>query len=125
MRSELVRLFQTLPHPCGYYADRIAQNLVIDPACEHLPNIYEAALAKGFRRAGGHVYRPHCGTCRACIAARIPAVDFVPDRSQRRCIKRNADLAVDIVRAGGARRREDGHDRERGPRGARRHSVPA
>ena len=99
MRSELVRLFQTLPHPCGYYADRIAQNLVIDPACEHLPNIYEAALAKGFRRAGGHVYRPHCGACRACIAARIPAVDFVPDRSQRRCIKRNADLAVDIVRA--------------------------
>ncbi|HEX4480339.1 MAG TPA: arginyltransferase [Rudaea sp.] len=99
MRSELVRLFQTLPHPCGYYADRTAQNLVIDPACEHLPNIYEAALAKGFRRAGGHVYRPHCGACRACIAARIPVVDFVPDRSQRRCMKRNADITVDVVRA--------------------------
>jgi arginyl-tRNA--protein-N-Asp/Glu arginylyltransferase len=99
MRSELVRLFQTLPHPCGYYADRIAQNLVIDPACEHLPNIYEAALAKGFRRAGGHVYRPHCGACRACVAARIPVADFVPDRSQKRCLKRNADLSVDVVRA--------------------------
>ena len=99
MRSELVRLFQTLPHPCGYFADRTAQNLVIDPACEHLPNIYEAALTKGFRRAGGHVYRPHCGACRACVAARIPVADFVPDRSQRRCLKRNADLSVDIVRA--------------------------
>ena len=99
MRSELVRLFQTLPHPCGYYADRTAQNLVIDPACEHLPNIYEAALTKGFRRAGGHVYRPHCGACRACVAARIPVADFMPDRGQRRCMKRNADLAVDVVRA--------------------------
>ena len=99
MRSELVRLFQTLPHPCGYYADRTAQNLVIDPACEHLPNIYEAALTKGFRRAGGHVYRPHCGSCRACVAARIPVADFVPDRAQRRCMKRNSDLGVEIVRA--------------------------
>ena len=99
MRSELVRLFQTLPHPCGYFADRTAQNLVIDPACEHLPQIYEAALTKGFRRAGGHVYRPHCGPCRACVAARIPVANFVPDRSQRRCLKRNADLASDMVRA--------------------------
>ncbi len=99
MRSELVRLFQTLPHPCGYYADRTAQNLVIDPACEHLPQIYDAALTKGFRRAGGHVYRPHCGACRACIAARVPVVDFSPDRSQRRCMKRNSDLQTRIVRA--------------------------
>ena len=99
MRSELVRLFQTLPHPCGYYADRTAQNLVIDPACEHLPQIYDAALTKGFRRAGGHVYRPHCGACRACIAARVPVIDFTPDRSQRRCVKRNSDLQTRIARA--------------------------
>jgi len=99
MRSELVRLFQTLPHPCGYFADRTAQNLVIDPACEHLPQIYEAALVKGFRRAGGHVYRPHCGACRACVAARVPVADFKPDRSQRRCMKRNADLETRIARA--------------------------
>lgn len=99
MRSELVRLFQTLPHPCGYYADRTAQNLVIDPACDHLPQIYTAALTKGFRRAGGHVYRPHCGPCRACVAARVPASEFRPDRSQRRCLKRNADLDVRLARA--------------------------
>src|ERR1700722_2411059 len=99
MRSELVRLFQTLPHPCGYYADRTAQNLVIDPACDHLPQIYTAALTKGFRRAGGHVYRPHCGPCRACVAARVPVSEFRPDRSQRRCLKRNADLDVRMARA--------------------------
>ena len=60
MKSEVVRLFQTLPHACGYFAERTAQNLVIDPAAPQLAQIYESALAKGYRRAGGHVYRPHC-----------------------------------------------------------------
>jgi arginyl-tRNA--protein-N-Asp/Glu arginylyltransferase len=94
MKSEVVRLFQTLPHPCGYYAQRTAQNLVIDPTSPHLPQIYEVALGKGYRRAGGHVYRPHCNGCRACIAARVPVAQFRPDRSQRRCLQRNGDLEL-------------------------------
>jgi len=99
MKSELVRLFQTLPHPCGYFTERTAQNLVIDPASPHLPQIYEAALARGFRRAGGHVYRPHCVGCRACVAARVPVARFVPNRSQRRCMRRNADLDLVVAPA--------------------------
>ncbi|MHB8680263.1 MAG: arginyltransferase, partial [Rudaea sp.] len=47
MKSDIVRLFQTLPHPCGYYAERTAQNLVIDPASPLLPQIYAVALSKG------------------------------------------------------------------------------
>ena len=100
MKSEVIRLFQTLPHACGYFAERTAQNLVIDPASPHLPQIYDVALSKGYRRAGGHVYRPHCHGCRACIAARIPVAAFTPDRSQRRCFARNADLEVRIEPAG-------------------------
>jgi leucyl-tRNA---protein transferase len=99
MKSEVVRLFQTLPHACGYFAERTAQNLVIDPASPHLAQIYEAALAKGYRRAGGHVYRPHCRGCRSCIAARIPVEQFQPDRSQRRCNERNRDLQVSVAPA--------------------------
>lgn len=97
MKSDVVRLFQTLPHPCGYFAQRVAQNLVIDPAAPQLPQIYDAALAKGFRRAGGHVYRPQCPGCHACIPARIPVAEFRPDRSQRRCLKRNRDLQLRIA----------------------------
>ena len=97
MKSDVVRLFQTLPHPCGYFAERTAQNLVIDPASPHLPQIYEAALAKGYRRAGGHVYRPHCPGCHACIPARIAVAEFVADRSQRRCLARNRDLELRIA----------------------------
>jgi len=99
MKSEVVRLFQTLPHACGYYSGRTAQNLVIDPASPHLAQIYDVALAKGYRRAGGHVYRPYCQNCRACIAARIPAAAFVLDRSQRRTLKRNADLSQTLAPA--------------------------
>lgn len=105
MRSEHVRLFLTLPHACGYYADRAAQNLVLDPSAPNLDRLYPGALAQGFRRAGGHLYRPRCARCHACMPCRLPVADFRPDRSQRRCLKRNADL--DIVEA------RPGHTEER------------
>jgi arginine-tRNA-protein transferase len=94
MRSEHVRLFQTLPHSCGYYAERTAQNLVIDPAAPNLDQLYGPALEHGFRRAGGHLYLPHCDSCHACTPCRIDVAHFVPDRAQRRCMRRNADLTL-------------------------------
>lgn len=100
MRSDVVRLFQTLPHPCGYFAERTAQNIVIDPSASQLPQIYDLAVQRGYRRAGGHVYHPHCAGCRACVACRVPVERFRPDRSQRRCIARNADLRLGVVAAG-------------------------
>ena len=100
MRSEHVRLFQTLPHACGYYPDRVAQNLVIDPAAPNLDQLYGPALEHGFRRAGGHLYLPRCAQCHACTPCRIDVERFRPDRSQRRCARRNADLVVTECPAG-------------------------
>jgi len=60
MKTGTVRLFQTLDHACGYYDDRSARNLVIDPLDPRLARVYETSLAWGFRRAGGHVYKPNC-----------------------------------------------------------------
>jgi arginyl-tRNA--protein-N-Asp/Glu arginylyltransferase len=99
MRSDVVRLFQTLPHPCGYYAARTAQNLVIDPSAPQLPQIYDVAVQRGYRRAGGHVYHPQCTGCRACVACRIPVDRFAADRAQRRCLARNAPVETRIVAA--------------------------
>lgn len=96
MRSDAVRLLKTLEHPCGYYGDRVAQNLVIDPLATDLPQVYDVALARGYRRAGGHIYRPACPHCRACTPARIAVAEFVPDRSMRRCAARNRDLTLAI-----------------------------
>jgi len=91
-----IRVFQTAEHPCGYWPERIARDLVLDPADPMLPALYEPALAMGFRRSGQHVYRPNCVGCQACTPVRIPVDRFVPSRSQRRCLARNADLQVSV-----------------------------
>lgn len=69
MRSDVVRLFQTLPHACGYFGERTAQNLVIDPSAPQLPQLYELAVQRGYRRAGGHVYYPTAETARPALRA--------------------------------------------------------
>jgi leucyl-tRNA---protein transferase len=94
MKSDQIRIFQSLEHPCGYFPERRARNLVIDPLARGLPQAYGMAVERGFRRSGGHVYRPHCAGCRACVAARVDVAAFAPDRSQRRTLKRNADLEL-------------------------------
>lgn len=94
LRNDRVRLFQTLPHACGYFHARTAQNLVLDPAAPDLPQLYALSLARGFRRAGGHVYHPHCPSCHACEPCRIDVMTFAPNRSQRRCLAANRDIEL-------------------------------
>ncbi|MEO6967745.1 MAG: arginyltransferase [Rhodanobacteraceae bacterium] len=94
LRNDRVRLFQTLPHTCGYFHARTAQNLVLDPSVPELPRLYALALGRGFRRAGGHVYHPNCPRCHACEPCRIDVATFAPDRALRRCRRSNADLEI-------------------------------
>jgi len=91
-----IRVFQTVEHQCGYWPDRQARDLVLDPADPVLPGLYASALTLGFRRSGNHVYRPQCAGCQACTAVRIPIARFTPSRAQRRCLARNADLRVEL-----------------------------
>jgi arginine-tRNA-protein transferase len=94
-----IRLYQTAEHPCGYYAERTARDLVLDPSDPGLPALYGHALAAGFRRSGAHVYRPHCPGCAACRPVRIPVDEFRPNRAQARCLRANADLAIALAPA--------------------------
>lgn len=87
-----IRIYQTAEHACGYWPERRARDIVLDPDSRALPAVYPAALAQGFRRSGGHVYRPQCANCMACVPVRIDVAAFLPSRSQRRCLQRNADL---------------------------------
>ncbi len=52
----------------------------------------------GFRRSGLTIHRPACDGCRECVPIRVPVHGFQPSRSQRRSIRRNADVRVDIDR---------------------------
>ena len=97
--SESLRLFHTGLHPCGYWPERTARDLVLDPRDPRLPDFYGQALEWGFRRSGDIVYRPHCQGCRACVPVRIPVADFRPSRSQRRCQARNADVDMRVLPA--------------------------
>ena len=96
MTSQRVRLFLSTEHPCGYLPGRSARSLFVDPDYVLNPTRYESLLEQGFRRGGNHVYRPRCESCRSCIPARVLVADFVPNRVQRRCAQRNADLQLEI-----------------------------
>lgn len=86
-----IALYLTPEHDCSYLPDRRARTLFLDPYVRPHPRLLQQLLGQGFRRSGDHVYRPHCPGCHACVAVRIPVVDFKPRRSQRRCDRRNAD----------------------------------
>jgi arginine-tRNA-protein transferase len=77
----------------------MSSNLVPDPQITLNMPIYSQLIQHGFRRSGAHCYRPHCKGCQACIACRIPVKAFVANRSQQRCLKRNADLTLSVVDA--------------------------
>ncbi len=94
-----LRLFHTGEHICGYWPERIARDLVLDPRDPRLLQVYPRALGWGFRRSGDIVYRPHCPSCQACVAVRIPIDEFTPNRSQRRCLARNADVEERVLPA--------------------------
>ena len=98
--TELARLkfYATQPHSCSYLPDEQATTLFLDPSQPMDVNVYADLSEMGFRRSGDHLYRPHCQNCNACVPARIPAARFIPNRQQRRILKRNADLTVTAAR---------------------------
>lgn len=92
--------YLTPRHECSYLADHTARTVFADP--QATPDIHTQAvlLAHGFRRSGRYLYRPSCPACNACIPARIPVNAFSANRSQRRCLRLNADLTVQTRPAG-------------------------
>ena len=48
----------------------------------------------GFRRSGGHIYRPWCEGCGECKSVRVPVAGFNVSKSQKRVLTRNKDLQV-------------------------------
>ncbi len=99
MNTRHLQLYITTESPCSYFDDRMSCNLVPDPALRLNMPTYNQLIQHGFRRSGSYCYRPHCKDCQACLACRIPANDFIFNRSQKRCLKANKDLTLSVVNA--------------------------
>jgi arginine-tRNA-protein transferase len=92
--SRFPRFFVTAEGPCPYLPGRSERKVFAELKGDNAQSLCEALGRIGFRRSQNVVYRPSCPTCTACVSVRIVAPEFRPSGSQRRLMRRNADLAV-------------------------------
>jgi arginine-tRNA-protein transferase len=57
-------------------------------------SLHNTLSLAGFRRSQDLAYRPACEGCNACVPVRIPVASYVPDRTQRRNLKRNRQISA-------------------------------
>ncbi len=88
------RFFVTTPSPCPYIPGRLERKVFTEIKGREAGPMTEALSRIGFRRSQNVVYRPSCDGCTACVSVRVAAREFVPSTSQKRLLKRHADLDV-------------------------------
>lgn len=86
------QFYVTAPQPCPYLEGRMERKLFTALHGEHATALNDSLSKQGFRRSQNVLYRPSCADCAACLSARIRVADFRTSRSQRRTLRRNADL---------------------------------
>jgi arginine-tRNA-protein transferase len=95
IREELQQYFvhSSIECPYGLPFQAVYNQALFDT----LPDfVMDAYLASGYRRNGNIIYNMHCSECKACIPLRIDPKEFMPSRSQKRVLRKNQDLTVEI-----------------------------
>lgn len=87
------QFYVTAPQPCPYLDGRMERKLFTALQGENAEKLNDSLSQQGFRRSQNVLYRPSCAECSACLSARIDVSAFTASRSQKKTIKRNADLA--------------------------------
>ena len=95
-----LQFYLTTPYACGYLPNRLAQSLIASPQQLINANVYNGLITQGFRRSGKYAYRPHCESCRECIAVRLILEEFKPKRYQKRAFKQHEHLSARIMPIG-------------------------
>ena len=89
---------QRLPeHPCPYLPGLVARKRAF-LANAMDGEVYHDLMDRGFRRSGDFFYAMDCEGCRACVPLRVPVARFTPSKSQRRVLRRNADVELQAQR---------------------------
>ncbi|MDP1026623.1 arginyltransferase [Sphingomonas sp. KR1UV-12] len=93
------RFFVTSPSPCPYLPGRQERKVFTELTGPHATELNDALGRIGFRRSQGVAYRPSCAGCTACVSVRVVTGEFVPNATQRKLLRRHADLEVVACRA--------------------------
>jgi leucyl-tRNA---protein transferase len=88
------RFFVTSPAPCPYLPGKTERKVFTELSGQHSGELNDALGRIGFRRSQAVAYRPSCMDCTACVSVRVVAGEFQPNGTQRRMLKRHADLEV-------------------------------
>jgi arginine-tRNA-protein transferase len=86
--------YTTAPLPCPYLPGRTERKVVTELAGVTAESLHDRLSRGGFRRSHNIAYAPVCPACNACVPIRIRAREFVPNRTQKRIAKLNADLTI-------------------------------
>lgn len=86
------QFFLTASQPCPYLPGNAERKLFTTLRGPDAGKMNDELSLRGFRRSQSVAYRPACADCGACLSIRAPVALFKPSRSQRRILKRNADL---------------------------------
>lgn len=92
-----LQYYITPPHDCSYLPKRSARMVFLDPAQRISTTTLSELSRSGFRRSGDFIYRPECHSCRQCLSARVPVYNFQANSSQKKAIKNNKDLTVNVI----------------------------
>ena len=88
------RFFVTSPSPCPYLPGKQERKVFTELTGVHATELNDALGRIGFRRSQGVAYRPSCAGCIACVSVRVVTPEFQPNASQRKLLKRHADIEV-------------------------------
>lgn len=92
------RFFVTSPAPCPYLPGREERKVFTELTGPNASDLNDALGRIGFRRSQSVAYRPSCAGCTACISVRVVARDFDANATQRKLLRRNADMEVTACR---------------------------
>jgi leucyl-tRNA---protein transferase len=88
------KFFVTNPSPCPYLPGKVERKVFTELSGRHAGELNEALGRIGFRRSQSVAYRPSCIECSACVSVRVLAAEFTPNGTQRRLLRKHADLEV-------------------------------
>ena len=88
------KFFVTNPSPCPYLPGKVERKVFTELSGRHAGELNEALGRIGFRRSQSVAYRPSCIDCSACVSVRVLAAEFEATATQRKILRRNADLEV-------------------------------